>query len=177
MEPVSPDPASCSSRPTAEWLADYNRKIDNLRAALTWPFSPEGDHSLGTHLAASTAQLWLELSLLERTKQLWLMPEALLTIGETWLLGKGSAEARAADASCVPENLLLFMGSHGSCVQHQPRSPPARSGRFVAARDTLQPVYHRFTEWFETADLKAAKSVLEGLHADGIVPLYSERMH
>ncbi len=28
------------TRPTAEWLADYGRQIDDLRAALDWAFSP-----------------------------------------------------------------------------------------------------------------------------------------
>ena len=56
--------AEWQTRPMAEWLADYGPKIDNLRAVLTWAFSPRGDPLLGTHLAASSAQLWLELSLL-----------------------------------------------------------------------------------------------------------------
>jgi hypothetical protein len=29
-------------------------------------------------------------------------------------------------------------------------------------------VYHRFTEGFETADLKAAESILEGFRSDGV---------
>ena len=32
-----------AARPTGEWLADYAREIDNLRAALDWAFSPGGD--------------------------------------------------------------------------------------------------------------------------------------
>jgi predicted ATPase/DNA-binding winged helix-turn-helix (wHTH) protein len=56
--------AEWHTRPTPEWLADYGWKVDNLRAALIWAFSPEGDRALGIHLAASAAQLWLELSLL-----------------------------------------------------------------------------------------------------------------
>ena len=34
-------------RPTTEWLGDYGRRIDNLRAALDWAFSPAGDASIG----------------------------------------------------------------------------------------------------------------------------------
>jgi predicted ATPase/DNA-binding winged helix-turn-helix (wHTH) protein len=53
------------SRPTAEWLADYGRQIDNLRAALDWTFSPGGDASIGVALTAAVVPLWMHLSLLE----------------------------------------------------------------------------------------------------------------
>jgi predicted ATPase len=60
-------------RPTGEWLADYAREIDNLRAALDWAFSPSGDKSVGIALAAAAAPLLLRLSLhvecRSRTKQ------------------------------------------------------------------------------------------------------------
>ena len=32
--------AEWETRPTAEWLAEYGRQIDNVRAALDWAFSP-----------------------------------------------------------------------------------------------------------------------------------------
>jgi hypothetical protein len=37
-------------------------------------------------------------------------------------------------------------------------------GRSADAMALLQPVYDRFTEGFDTADLKAAKSLLDELH-------------
>jgi predicted ATPase len=39
--------AEAQTRPTDEWLADYGLRIDNLRAALDWAFSPGGDASIG----------------------------------------------------------------------------------------------------------------------------------
>jgi len=45
-------------------FAGYAREIDNIRAALTWTFSPEGDTSAGVRLAAASTQVWLGLSLL-----------------------------------------------------------------------------------------------------------------
>ena len=45
------------TRPTAEWLADYGRQIDNLRAALDWAFSPGGDASIGVALTAAAVPL------------------------------------------------------------------------------------------------------------------------
>jgi predicted ATPase len=41
----------------------------------------------------------------------------------------------------------------------------ARSGKCDAARDLLAPVYGRFTEGFDTLDLKEAKALLEEVHA------------
>ena len=56
------------TRPTAEWLADYGRQIDNLRAALDWAFSPGGDTSIGVALTAAVVPLWMHLSLLDECR-------------------------------------------------------------------------------------------------------------
>jgi hypothetical protein len=50
--------------PATEWLADYGRQIDNLRAALDWAFSPEGDASIAVALTAAAVSLWMHLSLM-----------------------------------------------------------------------------------------------------------------
>ena len=60
--------AEWETRPTAEWLADYGRQIDNLRAALDWAFSPGGDASIGVALTAAAVPLWMHLSLLEECR-------------------------------------------------------------------------------------------------------------
>ena len=52
------------ARPTGEWLADYAREIDNLRAALDWAFSPRRRcRGSGSALTAAAAPLWMRLSL------------------------------------------------------------------------------------------------------------------
>jgi len=53
-----------ATRPIAEWLGDPAQKIDNVRAALDWTFSPDGDASIGVALTAAAIPLWLHLSLL-----------------------------------------------------------------------------------------------------------------
>src|SRR5712671_5372496 len=53
------------TRPATEWLADYGRRIDDVRTALDWAFSPNGDTSVGVALAAASAGLWGQLSLPE----------------------------------------------------------------------------------------------------------------
>jgi predicted ATPase len=57
-----------AARPADEWLADYAREIDNLRAALDWAFSPGGDGSIGVALTAAAVALWMRLSLLEECR-------------------------------------------------------------------------------------------------------------
>src|SRR6266566_6282939 len=57
-----------AARPTDEWLADYAREIDNLRAALDWAFSPGGDGSIGVTLTAAAVPLWMCLSLPEECR-------------------------------------------------------------------------------------------------------------
>jgi predicted ATPase len=56
------------TRPAAEWLAAYSRRIDNLRAALDWAFSPGGDSSIGVALTAAAVPLWVHLSLMEECR-------------------------------------------------------------------------------------------------------------
>jgi predicted ATPase/DNA-binding winged helix-turn-helix (wHTH) protein len=57
--------AEAETRPTAEWLADYVPRIDELRAALDWGFSPGGEASIGVALTAAAVPLWMHLSLME----------------------------------------------------------------------------------------------------------------
>jgi predicted ATPase/DNA-binding winged helix-turn-helix (wHTH) protein len=45
-------------------FAGCTRQIDNIRAALTWAFSPGGNASAGLRLVAASTPVWLELSLL-----------------------------------------------------------------------------------------------------------------
>ena len=60
--------AEWETPPAAEWLADYGRQIDNLRAALDWAFSPDGDASIGVALTAAAVPLWMHLSLMEECR-------------------------------------------------------------------------------------------------------------
>jgi predicted ATPase/DNA-binding winged helix-turn-helix (wHTH) protein len=52
------------TRSTAELLADYAPRIDNVRAALDWAFSPGGDSRLGISLTIAAVPLWRVLSLM-----------------------------------------------------------------------------------------------------------------
>jgi len=47
-----------------EWRAQHGRKIDDVRAALDWACSEDGDPAIATRLAALSAPLWSHLGLL-----------------------------------------------------------------------------------------------------------------
>lgn len=61
--------AESESRPQAEWLANYGRHLDNVRAALDWAFSPEGDPHIGVGLTVALVPLWEQLSLLGECRE------------------------------------------------------------------------------------------------------------
>jgi predicted ATPase/DNA-binding winged helix-turn-helix (wHTH) protein len=60
----TPAEAESESRPQSEWLALYGRHLDNVRAALDWAFSRDGDSQIGILLTVAAVPLWVQLSLL-----------------------------------------------------------------------------------------------------------------
>jgi len=56
------------SRPSAKWLADYAWRIDDVRAALDWAFSPSGNASIGVALTVAAVPLSMHLSLLDECR-------------------------------------------------------------------------------------------------------------
>ena len=57
--------AEWETRPTQEWLATYVGHIGNLRAALDWAFSAEGDPSTGVGLTIAAVPFWFALMLID----------------------------------------------------------------------------------------------------------------
>jgi predicted ATPase len=58
-----------TSAPLSDWLGTYGAELDNLRAALDWAFSPEGDTQLGIVLTAVAVTLWVRLSLFSECRE------------------------------------------------------------------------------------------------------------
>jgi predicted ATPase/DNA-binding winged helix-turn-helix (wHTH) protein len=56
--------AEASNDKVTDEFSGCAREIDNIRAALTWAFSPGGDTPAGVRLAAASTPVWLGLSLL-----------------------------------------------------------------------------------------------------------------
>jgi predicted ATPase len=61
--------AETEMRPMAEWLAEYRPRIDNLRAALDWAFSPDGNAAIGVALTAASVPLWVDLSMMAECRR------------------------------------------------------------------------------------------------------------
>lgn len=61
--------AEWASRVGGEGLAAHGRDIDNMRAALDWAFSPDGDASLGMALTVAGEPLWTHLSLIDEWRK------------------------------------------------------------------------------------------------------------
>jgi predicted ATPase/DNA-binding winged helix-turn-helix (wHTH) protein len=116
--------AELQTRPASEWLAAYGRRIDNLRAALDWAFSPAGDVPVGIALTIAAVPLWVQLSLVQECRGrveralTSLVPETgrsayqemklYAALGASLLYSKGSmpeAEAAWAKALEIAESL------------------------------------------------------------------------
>ena len=57
------------TRPKAQWLAEYRRHIDNLRASLDWAFSPTGDSSIGVAITVASVKLRVQLSMMAECRR------------------------------------------------------------------------------------------------------------
>ena len=76
--------------------------------------------------------------------------------------------AVAEDAeTCFQKALDIARGQHAKALELRAAMSLARlwqrQGKRTEAHDLLAPVYERFTEGFDTADLKDAKALLEHL--------------
>lgn len=54
---------------SAEWLAEYGTKLDDVRSALNWAFSASGEPLIGVALTAASLALWMHLSLFEECRR------------------------------------------------------------------------------------------------------------
>jgi predicted ATPase len=106
----------------------------------------------------------------ERTEECWPIAELLRVKGELLLLQ--GAPGAAAVAEDHFRQALDWARRQGALSWELPAAASlARllrdQGRSADAVALLQPVYDRFTEGFETADLKAAKALLDALQEWG----------
>lgn len=53
---------------SADWVAAHGHRVDDVRGALAWAFSPDGDARLGIALTVCAIPLWTQLSLLDECR-------------------------------------------------------------------------------------------------------------
>lgn len=95
----------------------------------------------------------------------WYLPELLRIKGEVTLqyedgLPASAEESFAAAMTVARQQGALFWELRAATSLAQLR---ARQGRLAEAKSALLPVYRRFTEGFDTADLKSARAVLDDI--------------
>jgi len=102
----------------------------------------------------------------EQTESGGYLPELLRTRGELLLLGREPTAARTAE-QCFQQALDMARRQGALSLELRAATSLARlwreQQRVSQARKLLAPVYRRFTEGFETADLVEAKNLLDSL--------------
>jgi predicted ATPase/DNA-binding winged helix-turn-helix (wHTH) protein len=56
------------SEPRAEWHTASRLHLDNIRAALQWAASPQGDAAISIALTAASVPLWIDLSMMDECR-------------------------------------------------------------------------------------------------------------
>jgi predicted ATPase/DNA-binding winged helix-turn-helix (wHTH) protein len=74
-------------------------EVDNLRAALNWAFSAEGDAKIGVELAAASASTWMAMALLTECRE-W-MTKAISRLDDTSAGSRQEMIIQSALASCM----------------------------------------------------------------------------
>jgi predicted ATPase/DNA-binding winged helix-turn-helix (wHTH) protein len=82
-----------------EKLKQLGDEIDNLRAALNWTFSVEGEAKIGIELAAASASVWMTMGLLAECRE-W-MTKAISRIDKTSAGSRQEMVIQSALASCM----------------------------------------------------------------------------
>jgi predicted ATPase/DNA-binding winged helix-turn-helix (wHTH) protein len=82
-----------------ERLRALGDEVDNLRAALNWAFSVEGDARIGVELAAASASTWMAMALLTECRE-W-MTKAISRLDDTSAGSRQEMMIQSALASCM----------------------------------------------------------------------------
>jgi predicted ATPase/DNA-binding winged helix-turn-helix (wHTH) protein len=61
--------ADWETLPAAQWLSIYGRSIDDVRSAIDWALSDNGELATGLDITAATAPLWFRLSLMDEYRE------------------------------------------------------------------------------------------------------------
>jgi len=153
----------------AEGIAQIHQGLAAWRAAwaeclrpswlvlLAEAYAAGDDPTGGLHTLAEA------LALIEKTGERWYAAELYRLKGECLLLCSQAQQGEAA--ACFQQALDIARHQQAKSWELRAASSLARlwqqQGKVTDARDVLAPVYHWFTEGFDTADLQQAKALLE----------------
>jgi tetratricopeptide (TPR) repeat protein len=159
---------------------DFDRGLPLLRTALEQPpeasFQPDFTQFLGElaeglgragQIAEGLDAIDEALARSERNEDRWCVAELLRIKGELLLLQGGSGAAAAAEDH-YRQALGWARRQEALCWELRAATSLAKllhdQNRSTEAIALLAPIYNRFTEGFETADLKAAKALIDGFY-------------
>jgi len=101
----------------------------------------------------------------DTTGERWYAPELYRLKGD--LLLQQHADNQAEAETCFQQAITVAQNQQAKSLELRAATSLARlwqqQGKRQEAHDLLAPVYHWFTEGFDTADLKDAKALLEEL--------------
>jgi predicted ATPase/DNA-binding winged helix-turn-helix (wHTH) protein len=146
----------------------FARVPQNALSLLYNPFLAEIADALGREGKAAEGLAMIDdaLARSERNEERWCVAELLRVKGELILRGGGPQAATAAE-----EHFLQSLGwaRRQGALSWELRTSTSLArlrhdqGRIAEARDLLQSIYDRFSEGFDTADLKTANAYLNSL--------------
>ena len=114
-----------------QWTAGNGQRIDDVRAALDWCFSPDGDPSLGVNLTAASAPIWFQSSLLSeyrghleravRSLEMTDTPDAALELQLNAALGEAILHTRGSspDVTAAFNKTLRLAEQLGTTLHHR----------------------------------------------------------
>jgi predicted ATPase len=140
-----------------------------FRSSPSWRRPPAG----WGEIASGRAAIDQALERCHRDEELWYLPELLRIKGEILVRERASDASAAAEAQFLQsldwarrQEVLSWELRTATSLARLWRS----QGRLGDARDQLASAYDRFTEGSETADLRAAKQLLDELAHDTSLP-------
>jgi predicted ATPase len=105
------------------------------------------------------------LAVVDTTGERWYEPELYRLKGE--LLLQRNLDNQADAESCFHDAIRIAQSQQSKSFELRATTSLAKlwhqQGKRQEAHDLLEPVYHWFTEGFDTADLQDAKALLEAL--------------
>jgi predicted ATPase/DNA-binding winged helix-turn-helix (wHTH) protein len=136
---------SWETMPRSEWVATYEYAIDDVRAALDWAFSPDGDAALGSALTVVSVPFGLQLALVEEF-------HARVEHALYWI------STRSAPHPEIEERLKMTLSTLSQNMQKPPRAERTEEAtvdpveRIAAPKQQIAPLLRKTIFQIEAAD-------------------------